>query len=70
MGVPESQIATVVDIARHIREEAGALLDSKFSRKIMETAEKPAPSISDFAIEVETDDSCGCSTTKSGQSCC
>ena len=33
MGVPESQINTVIEIARHIREEASEKLDIAFNEK-------------------------------------
>ncbi len=67
-GVPEHQIAAVIEIARHIRDEAAEKLDFAFDKaaaaKAPETAADTAPT---SASEGE---SCGCSTTKSGQSCC
>jgi hypothetical protein len=71
MGIPENQIATVVEIARHIREEAGELLDNEFDQKAREvTAKQPPSSLPDFGISAETEQSCDCSATSSGQSCC
>lgn len=62
-GVPEHQIATVIEIARHIRNEAAEKLDAEFDEK-----SKQAKKISIMANENEG--GCGCSTTSSGQSCC
>ena len=31
LGVPEAQIDMVVDIARHLRDEAGQIVDSEFN---------------------------------------
>ncbi len=64
MGIAESQIDTVIEIARHIRDEAAQKLDAAFD-------EKSASSDSETATE-ETDTSgqACCSTTASGQSCC
>ena len=64
MGIAESQIDTVIEIARHIRDEAAQKLDTAFD-------EKSATSIPETTIE-ETNasgEAC-CSTTASGQSCC
>lgn len=62
-GVPENQIATVVEIARHIRDEAAEKLDYAF-----DTANGAAPAV---ATDPGNDgESCGCSPTPSGQSCC
>ena len=58
-GVPEHQIDAVIEIARHIRDEATQKLDALFDEKA--AAQKPAPS---------EGAACGCSTTASGQSCC
>ncbi len=53
-GVPEYQINTVVEIARHIRDEAAQKLDTAFD---------------DSTASAESSDSC-CTSTASGQSCC
>ncbi len=59
-GVPENQIAAVIEIARHIRDEATEKLDYAFDQ-----ADGGAtPAIADEG------ESCGCSSTPSGQSCC
>jgi len=62
-GVPEHQIATVVEIARHIRDEAAQKLDAEFN-------EKSRLVKNTFTIIAESEGGCGCSTTSSGQSCC
>lgn len=72
MGIPDEQIATVIEIARHIRDEAAQKLDAAFDEKAgialpdaKPVENKPAMP----ALEIETGSSC-CSTTPSGQSCC
>src|SRR5512139_2657360 len=62
-GVPEHQIATVIEIARHIRDEAAQKLDTAFDEQ-----SKPVKRFT--LMEGENESSCGCSTTASGQSCC
>jgi len=61
MGISEDQIATVVEIARHIRDEAAQKMDFSFDQ-----ATYPDGQTTEVAAEGE---SC-CSTTASGQSCC
>ena len=61
-GVPEHQIATVIEIARHIRDEASQKLDAEFEEK-SKAAKKS------FTL-AENESGCGCSTTSNGQSCC
>jgi len=61
-GVPEHQIDAVIEIARHIRDEATEKLDFAFD----EAAGASLPQ----AVEEPAAESCGCSTTPSGQSCC
>lgn len=63
MNVPEHQIAAVVEIARHIRDEAAEKLDAEFD-------EKAARVTKTFAVAAAPAQGCGCSTTASGQSCC
>ncbi len=65
-GVPESQIATVIEIARHIRDEAAEKLDHAFDMAAAGGDAAPAPE----AAAAEAGEACGCSTTASGQSCC
>lgn len=65
MGIAESQIQTVLEIARHIRDEASQKLDIAFDEKSGAMVENQETERS----EVSNDQSC-CSTTASGQSCC
>ncbi len=58
-GIPEHQIDTVIEIARHIRDEASQKVDAAFDEKARETA--PA------SVE---ESGCCCGTTASGQRCC
>lgn len=71
-GVPEHQIATVVEIARHIRDEAAEKLDAAFDEKagleMPRAGQKPA-SAGLPELKVETGESC-CTPTPGGQSCC
>ncbi|MBV1864319.1 MAG: DUF3150 domain-containing protein [Rhodobacteraceae bacterium] len=59
-GVPDHQIDAVIEIARHIRDEAAEKLDFAFDQKAGMVA----------TIEVSEGEACGCSPTPSGQSCC
>lgn len=66
-GISEEQIALVIDIARHIRDEAGEMLDHSFDEKaaIATTiAAPPAPT-----IEVAPKAAC-CTPTAKGNACC
>lgn len=66
MGISEEQITSVIEIARHIRDEASEKLDHAF-----DDASYPDEPIV-IEKDVEKDSSVGscCSTTASGQSCC
>lgn len=59
-GIPEHQIETVIEIARHIREEASEKVDAAFDEKA---------GLKEEATQTEVT-SCGCTPTPSGQSCC
>ena len=62
-GIPEHQIDAVIEIARHIREEASQKVDAAFDEQAS----------LDTGIAVSDDDdeeSCDCTATPSGQSCC
>lgn len=65
MGVPQSQIDTVIEIARHIRDEAGEKLDASFNEK-----SETAPAGKPLSIGVREESGACCSTTSSGHSCC
>ncbi len=73
MGIPDEQIATVIEIARHIRDEAAQKLDAAFDEKagiaLPEAAATPSSKATMPELKIETGSSC-CSTTPSGQSCC
>ena len=58
-GVPEHQIDAVIEIARHIRDEATQKLDAAFNEH--SAAAK---------TEVAQQQGCGCTATPSGQVCC
>jgi hypothetical protein len=66
-GIDESQIATVIEIARHIRDEAASILDQSFNEKAY--AEQTETLTELAAVDESTSSSC-CSSTASGQSCC
>ena len=67
-GVPEAHIDSVIEIARHIRDEAAQKLDAAFDEAYAGcTAPKPNP-FANIAV-AESGGSC-CTPTKSGQSCC
>ena len=69
-GVPEHQIDAVVEIARHIRDEAAQKLDAAFDdcagTAAMETEQDKNPRVATVA---ESAGGC-CSSTAGGQSCC
>ena len=65
MGVPQNQLDTVIEIARHIRDEAAQKLDAAFDEK---AGSKPAGK--PLTIQVRSESSGCCSSTPSGQSCC
>ncbi len=80
LGVPEAHIRTVVDIARHIRDEAAQTLDGRFDEELaalLEAATTPAaagekprvPKGKPLGIPVAEAGAC-CTPTPSGQSCC
>jgi len=78
MGIPQQQIETVIEIARHIRDEAAQKLDQAFDDKAgFSIAEPKAPASTSTPLNIissehtvtETQSSC-CSSTASGQSCC
>ena len=71
-GIPEHQINAVIKIARHIRDEASQKFDDAFNdksiitKKEIETADCYDSTVS-IAVNKE---SCGCTPTPDGQSCC
>jgi hypothetical protein len=82
MGVPEGHIRTVIDIARHIRDEAGQSLDTRFDEQAAALLQVPpavpmapdptkptAPKGKPFSIPVAEAEAC-CTPTAKGKSCC
>ena len=73
-GVPEHQINAVIEIARHIRDEASQKLDVAFDEKASITEpikENEATDCCGSAVSVVVkEESCGCTPTPGGQSCC
>lgn len=63
MGIDEEQIATVIEIARHIRDEAAQQLDQAFE-------EKSKSQLSELTQPAITEEATCCSSTASGQACC
>ena len=57
-GIPKHQLDAVIEIARHIRDEAAQKLDAAFDEQTAEA--KPAAA----------GESCGCTSTAGSQSCC
>ncbi len=66
LGIPENQIATVIEVARHIRDEAAEKLDAAFDAEAFPSDTGCCSGDGDDAPVAE---SC-CGTTASGQSCC
>ncbi len=62
MGISEDQIDTVVEIARHIRDEAGQKIDLAYDQK------SALPELVEAPSNIETE-AC-CTSTASGQACC
>ena len=59
-GIPENQIQTAIEIARHIRDEAAEKLDATFDEKAAGISEP---------VEAKDGEAC-CTPTASGQACC
>lgn len=64
-GVAEAQIAAVVEIARHIRDEAAQALDASFDE-----ARRKAHANSMLASIAVGETGACCTPTSSGKSCC
>lgn len=72
-GVAKEQIDIVIEIARHIRDEAAQALDASFDAAYAAGFEParpklPADPFANIAV-VQSAGAC-CTPTKSGQSCC
>jgi len=72
-GVDREQIDSVIEIARHIRDEAAQKLDVRFDEAYAEGFQpaKPRLPVDPFAnlAVLETAGAC-CTPTKTGQACC
>lgn len=73
LGVPKAHIDAVIEIARHIRDEAPQQLDARFDAAYADRMTPVQPRIkpdpfANIAV-VESSGAC-CSPTQSGQSCC
>ncbi len=71
-GIPEHQIDIVIEIARHIRDEAAQKLDVVFDEKaiIVDTIATDENSACCRSSTTEKKQSCGCTPTASGKNCC
>jgi len=72
-GVTDAQIDMVVDIARHLRDEAGQMLDAQFNDEA-QLAVTPAPTSDACCAPAVPSpagaESCGCTPTAKGNACC
>lgn len=72
-GVSEKKIAIVVDIARHLRDEAGEMLDAEFDREAGAREATPPQTAVPASLAIMADSEpgdCCCSTTAKGNPCC
>ncbi|WP_124949182.1 hypothetical protein [Sulfuriferula thiophila] len=66
-GVTKEQIDLVVEIARHIRDEAGQKLDARFDEAL--TAKMESASTHAKPLNIPVAEAC-CTPTPGGKSCC
>lgn len=66
-GVSREQIDSVIEIARHIRDEAAQKLDAQFDEAYAQLAPRAADKLA--GIAVASGGAC-CTPTPSGKSCC
>lgn len=66
-GITEEQIDMVVDIARHLRDEAGQMLDAAFDEEAKPVAVPPSLTFAEPAAQPA---GCGCTPTAKGNACC
>ncbi|MDO9243240.1 MAG: hypothetical protein Q7U32_05475 [Rhodocyclaceae bacterium] len=80
-GVTDAQIDMVVDIARHLRDEAGQMLDAQFNDEaklaVPPVPQQGFPLVTPTANAccapsepTETGAACGCTPTANGNACC
>lgn len=70
MGVPPHQVDAVVEIARHIRDEAAQKLDAAFDESAHRPAKPKVPKGKPLDIRVSEEGGACCTPTPGGQSCC
>jgi hypothetical protein len=68
-GISEEQIDMAVDIARHIRDEAGQMLDTAFDEEA-KLAVEPQTTVSPPLREMEPAKAACCTPTAKGNACC
>lgn len=64
-GVTEEQIDMVVDIARHLRDEAAQMLDAAFDEEAKPVGVPPG-----LTLAAEAANACCCTPTAKGNACC
>lgn len=69
LGVGAAEIELVIDIARHLRDEAGQMLDAAFAAEAGLTASGAVPPAPSFASPAPTASAC-CTPTAKGNACC
>lgn len=70
-GITEGQIDMVVDIARHLRDEAGQMLDAAFDEEARPGGVPPELTLAEpAALATNQSASCGCTPTAKGNPCC
>ncbi len=71
-GVAKDQIDSVIEIARHIRDEAAQAMDASFDAAYAEAMQpaKPKLPVDPFANIAVVEGGACCTPTQSGQSCC
>ena len=67
-GVPQHHIDAVIEIARHIRDEAAQKLDAVFDERASAADTPEVPKSQSLDVKV-TETTC-CTPTPGGQSCC
>ena len=70
-GISEEQIDMAVDIARHIRDEAGQMLDTAFDEEAKLAAEPQEAAASPAPLrEIKPANAACCTPTAKGNACC
>ncbi len=69
-GISEEQIALVIDIARHIRDEAGEMLDHSFDEKASLAAGLAPVAVPPAPTKETLPKAACCTPTAKGNACC